>query len=209
MAKFTALFGNVFASDVIERAITLGKELADNYGLEPRAGSEKSQGIDQGFGSSRFGSCVLQMVSGCLQVILADESERPDINDEIYDAAARINTWNIETTQCDSAQPAFIAALKKTIGENPRYEDIPKERHRSMKVKPIAFSTSHRSMLGNVVYWLEKGKVGIHPKFDKLITSLRTAIAEDYSLDKSKTVHNDVFDAFRLALEPYSVGGKT
>jgi hypothetical protein len=209
MAKFTAHFGNVFSSAVIEKALTLGKDLAAKYGLNPMQGAEKSQGIDQGFGSSNFGICVVQLVDNILQVIMADEHTRPDIDQEIFDASARISTWKIHSTQCDSAQPAFIAGLKRKIGERPDYETLPKERHRFMKVKAIPFSTSGRSMLGNAVILMDKGKVAIDPKFDKLLTSLRTAVAENYQLDKEQTIHDDVLDAFRLALEPYSVGGSS
>jgi hypothetical protein len=40
-------------------------------------------------------------------------------------------------------------------------------------------------------------------KFDKLITSLRTAVDSDGTLDKEATSYNDIFDAFRLALKFY------
>ena len=35
----------------------------------------------------------------------------------------------------------------------------------------------------------------------KLITSLRTAVDIDGTLDKESTSYNDIFDAFRLALK--------
>ncbi|MFL6367361.1 MAG: hypothetical protein ACJ72T_02285 [Nitrososphaeraceae archaeon] len=40
-------------------------------------------------------------------------------------------------------------------------------------------------------------------RFDKLITSLRTAVDNDGTLDKEATSYNDIFDAFRLALKFY------
>ena len=40
-------------------------------------------------------------------------------------------------------------------------------------------------------------------RFDKLITSLRTAVDNDGTLDKESTSYNDIFDAFRLALKFY------
>jgi hypothetical protein len=40
-------------------------------------------------------------------------------------------------------------------------------------------------------------------KFDKLITALRTAVNNDGTLDKGSTAYNDIFDAFRLALNFY------
>jgi hypothetical protein len=48
------------------------------------------------------------------------------------------------------------------------------------------------------------GKIAINPdRFDKLITSLRTAVDNDGVLDKEATSYNDIFDAFRLALKFY------
>jgi hypothetical protein len=48
----------------------------------------------------------------------------------------------------------------------------------------------------------EAGRIAINPdKFDKLITSLRTAVDNDWTLDKETTSYNDIFDAFRLALK--------
>jgi hypothetical protein len=40
-------------------------------------------------------------------------------------------------------------------------------------------------------------------RFDKLITSLRTAVANEYKLDKEQTSYNDILDAFRLSLQFY------
>jgi hypothetical protein len=40
-------------------------------------------------------------------------------------------------------------------------------------------------------------------RLDKLITSLRTAVDNDGTLDKESTSYNDIFDAFRLALKFY------
>jgi hypothetical protein len=40
------------------------------------------------------------------------------------------------------------------------------------------------------------GKIAINPdRFDKLITSLRTAVDNDGVLDKEATSYNDIFDA--------------
>jgi len=53
---------------------------------------------------------------------------------------------------------------------------------------------------------LEKdgGKIAISPdRFDKVVTSLRTAVDNDGVLDKEATSYNDIFDAFRLALKFY------
>jgi hypothetical protein len=47
----------------------------------------------------------------------------------------------------------------------------------------------------------DSGNVAIHPRFNKLITALRTAVEKgDGTLDKEATSHDDLFYAFRLSL---------
>ena len=48
--------------------------------------------------------------------------------------------------------------------------------------------------------------IAIHPTFEKLLTSLRTAIANEYKLDKEQTSYDDILDAFRLSLQFYKRG---
>ncbi|HET7391661.1 MAG TPA: hypothetical protein VFJ51_12635 [Nitrososphaeraceae archaeon] len=44
----------------------------------------------------------------------------------------------------------------------------------------------------------------INPKFDKLITALRTAVEKGEGvLDKEATSYDDIFDAFRLAMRMF------
>jgi hypothetical protein len=51
----------------------------------------------------------------------------------------------------------------------------------------------------------DRGRIAINPdRFDKLITTLRTAVDNDGVLDKESTSYNDIFDSFRLALKFYS-----
>jgi hypothetical protein len=52
---------------------------------------------------------------------------------------------------------------------------------------------------------VSKGYLAIPEKHDKLITSLRTAYAKEYSLDKEQTSYNDSLDALRLSLKGYSI----
>lgn len=59
-------------------------------------------------------------------------------------------------------------------------------------------------MLEHCKMMLEDGCLMIHPKFDKLITALRTAVENgEGKLDKEATSYDDVFDAFRLAMRYY------
>jgi hypothetical protein len=53
---------------------------------------------------------------------------------------------------------------------------------------------------------LESGLIAIDPKFDKLIISLRTAVANEMKLDKQQTSFNDILDSLILALSEYQFG---
>ena len=63
-------------------------------------------------------------------------------------------------------------------GERPDYENVKKEHRKNMKVEPINFNQEHKEMLGHCKL-LERGYIAISPAFDKLIISLRTAVAEE------------------------------
>ena len=58
-------------------------------------------------------------------------------------------------------------------------------------------------MLGHCKLSLERTYIAINPAFDKLITSLRTAVVEENTLDKESMSYADIFDAYRLALKDY------
>jgi hypothetical protein len=60
-------------------------------------------------------------------------------------------------------------------------------------------------MMGHCKLLLEQGYIAINPAFDKLIMSLRTAVAEENILDKESTLYADIFDAYRLALKYYQL----
>ncbi|MGH9979234.1 MAG: hypothetical protein ACRD8Z_25885 [Nitrososphaeraceae archaeon] len=69
-----------------------------------------------------------------------------------------------------------------------------------MFVIPVAFGKEHKAMLAHCKEPLEyrNGYMSIHPKFNKLITSLLTAVENGEGvLDNEATSHNDVFDGFR------------
>jgi hypothetical protein len=83
------------------------------------------------------------------------------------------------------------------------YENEKKEYYIYMRVEPVSFGKEHKDMLGHCKMLLEQGYVAINPAFDKLITSLRTAVAEENILDKEATSYTEIFEAYRLALKLY------
>ena len=62
---------------------------------------------------------------------------------------------------------------------------------------PVAFGEEHKNMLAHAKELLEyqNGMVAIHPRFNKLITALRTAVENGEGvLDKEATSHDDLLD---------------
>jgi hypothetical protein len=131
-----------------------------------------------------------------------------------YTVYKLMSKYNIDKVYIDGANPSFIRSLKIQIGETADYiEELARYKHqglteeqalRNMKIIPVSFGKEHKAMLGHCKLILEDSYIAIHPSFDKLITSLRTAVDADGTLDKESTSYNDIFDAFRLALKFYS-----
>lgn len=184
--------------------------------------TQKSVGLDPGFGSSGFGVCITELVDGMINVLHAEEYPRPDFNDMINTTMRLLDEYNItfegrSRIFVDGANPPFIRSLKERVDEDINYEQqILFYKHnypsvydleflqQNMFVIPVTFSKEHKKMLTHCKEMLEyrNGYVTINPKFNKLITSLRTAVEKgDGTLDKEATSHDDLFDAFRLSLQ--------
>jgi hypothetical protein len=192
--------GNVFHTKDIDAAIEKGKL----YDPEtPNAYSPKCMGIDPAYGSSSFGIVVIQFVDGQLQVLHAEEYKRPDFNEMLQKVWDLLVKYSVQKVMIDGANPSFIKSLKIHWGERPDYENVKKEHRQYMKVEPVNFNQEHKEMLGHCKLLLEQGYIAINPLFDRLITSLRTAVAEENILDKESTSYSDIFDAYRLALKSY------
>jgi hypothetical protein len=77
---------------------------------------------------------------------------------------------------------------------------------RTMRVIPITFSNHHAKLLQHLKMLVDGRYLAVHPKFIKLLTSLRTAYATELKYDKSGSTsqHTDIFDALRLAVQVYN-----
>jgi hypothetical protein len=188
--------------------------------INPNA--KKSIGVDPAFGGdSKFAIVVTQFVDGKIQVIFAEEYERPNF-------AAMINRiWEIKqkcgyisNIYVDAANPEIWESLKREFNEpfNQQYmrdqiADCKKYNlhlEDRMIVVPMPFSVEGAKMLQHAKWLLEEtdedgsSLIAIHKeRFDKLITALRTAVANEYKLDKTETSFSDLLDAFRLSLVFY------
>ena len=165
-----------------------------------------------------------RFVNERIEVIEAEEFERPDFNDMLD------RVWQIKqkhkvddnnlTIYCDAANPEIWSSLKRMLNEPTSEQYVfdklayyKKNRINPanyMKVIPIPFSTSGAKMLQHTKSLLEDkdNLVAIDKRFDKLLTALRTAVANEYKLDKDATSYHDILDAFRLSLQLYQRSNK-
>jgi hypothetical protein len=105
--QYLGLVGNTFHTQDIDRAIALGKKFKtlNKY-------AQQSMGINPGFGSSPFGIVVIQFSDGILQVLYADEFERPRYEDMVNKIADLYSMFtNIKNIFIDAANPELISSL--------------------------------------------------------------------------------------------------
>jgi hypothetical protein len=212
--KYLGKIGNVFHTKDIEAAIEKGRKYNPDNIIQF---TSTSMGIDPGWGSSAFGIVVTQFVADDhhIQIMHAEEYQRPDYNEMLSTVYGLMSKYHVDQVYIDGANPSFIRSLKLQIGEDAEYdkviaryraEKLGDDWSQNMRIVPVNFNTEHKAMLGHCKMLLEHddGRIAINPdKFDKLITSLRTAVDNDGTLDKEATSYNDIFDAFRLALKFY------
>jgi hypothetical protein len=210
--QYLGLIGNVFSTNLLQRAIELGKQYDPDIAITH---AEKSLGLDPAYGSSSFAFCLTQLANGQrIQVLYADEFKHPDFNEMIDKVVELVLKYKNVRIYVDSANPEIIRSLKYLFVERIDYDKhLAELKHRypkrppehAMIVLPVPFSTEHKEMLASCKAFLddERGLVAINPRFSKLITSLRTAVAAENTLDKERTSYNDILDAFRLSMHYY------
>ena len=219
--QYLGIIGNTFHELDIQRAIELGKKYnPDNIVMN----APKILGLDPGWGSSAFGVVLLQLADGMIQVLMADQFERPRYEDMSTKIMALIKALNHgldpETLDqvkiyVDAANPEFIISLKALVGESTRPEYINQKiqycKNHGLNlanyftVIPVPFgSGGGKEMIAHCKEILEYERpiLAINPKFQNLITALRTCQSDDLGkVNKEETSYDDIMDAFRLALK--------
>ena len=202
-AEFKAGGGDIFTPANVD-AIS-----STEYDIE-NLGGFNIMGIDPAFGgSSKFGVVVVNYNGDdTIRVVHADEYETDydTIMSEIRSIEDRFHP--IKKIIVDPAAPVIVKGLKIENNEDTDWESAIRRAKKEgwnwmslMHVLPLAFSKYGREMLANTKYFVDEKKVLIHPEFKSLILSLHTATEKQLGLlDKDRTVHNDIFDAFRLSL---------
>jgi hypothetical protein len=140
-----------------------------------------------------------------IRVLYAEQFENhPDPNDmvnRIFEIHRQYhNLWIF----VDAAARGFITSLKIAFGESTNYVRAEDVSLNSNKVIPVNFSTEHKTMVSHLAQLFNDEYMGVPEKFDKLIIALKTAVVNEYTLDKESTSYNDIFDAARLSLKAYN-----
>jgi hypothetical protein len=213
--QYLGLVGNVFSQLSIEKATKIEYN-PDN--INPNA--KKSIGIDPGFGSGNFAIVATQLVDGKIQVISAEEYDRDEagFSDMIHEVwRLKQRCGHVTNIYVDAANPEIWQALKKEFSEPFDEKTVREKKAYAMKynlhiedqmfVVPVPFHPEGAKMLQHTKWLMEEpdedggSLIAIHKeRFHKLVTALRTAVANEYKLDKEQTSYNDILDAFRLSL---------
>jgi hypothetical protein len=91
--KYLGLIGNVFHTRDIEAAMERGRN--SNWNSNLNSYTQKSMGLDPGFGSSAFGIVVTEYVDQMINVVYAEEFPRPDFNNMIETTAALVDRFGM------------------------------------------------------------------------------------------------------------------
>ena len=203
--KFSGRIGNLLSPLKIDTAVKTGERLKH---IQPNLYNIFSLGVDPAFGSSAFGLVLTEHLQeeDKIIVLYAEQFENhPDPNDminRIFDIHRQYFNLHIFV---DSAARGFITSLKIAFNENPNYERVEDVLPGNNKVIPVAFSTTHKQMISHLAQLFNDEYMAVPEKFDKLIVSLKTAVVNEYTLDKESTSYNDIFDAYRLSLKAYNI----
>ena len=173
-----------------------------------------SMGIDPAFGSSKFAFVVSRLEDGHIQIVEAEEHERPDFNDMVQKAVHFIHKHSIEKVYVDGSNPELIKALKRLIGERQDFEkavdDYKRQKvdyERAMRVVPVNFSGNSLANEHSMISWAQQvvsqGQLAIHPRYGDLLLQMRSAnTKENGAIDKTD-LSLDLVDALFLSLRRY------
>ena len=201
----------------LEQRVQIEKclELGSKYSVEEFPVSlytSKFIGLDWGFSSSGTAIVAVEYMSKqyregivsqeILRVVDCHLIEKGDPNQivrlcwDLYKKYGYMNTWFF----ADAANAGMINLMKVQWDESTRWTKVQDVSLHSNKIIPVSFNANHKAMLSNLHLLVSKGYVAIHPKYDKLITAMRTAYANELSLDKHQTSYDDLLGSLRLAL---------
>jgi hypothetical protein len=207
--QYLGKIGNVFNSLQIDKTIELGEQYSLNK-IPINDYTLHSVGVDVGFGSSNTAIVLTEFLKeeSKIRVLYSEEFKHGNPQD-IVDICFNLyrkhwNTWFF----VDGANRAFVNLLKVAFDESLSWEKDSINPD-TMKVLPVSFATEHKQMLDELHMLINKEYLAIPKEYGKLIISLRTAYANEYSLDKEQTSYSDSLDALRLSCKMYPIKDET
>jgi hypothetical protein len=206
MGFYLGKIGNVFPPKLIDQTVKRYTDLGLNE-IPVVHEAMHIVGIDPAFGSSNTAIVITEHLKNpdIVRVIFAREYEKAnpqDIIDLCYNFHRKYYP-NIKFI-VDGSNAGFIRQMKVVFDEDPDY-DYKDVSFDTMEIIPVNFSTDHKSMLSHLYMMINEGYLAIPQQYDKLIVSLRTAQANEYTLDKKQTSYDDSLDALRLSLQGYLI----
>lgn len=198
--KYLGKVGNVFSMQDIDNTISLGEQYKT---LEINPNNLLLAGVDPAFGSTSKAALVMVELNrelDLVRVVLDEEwnqSTPSAIAKYMHELHAQYpnNLW----FYIDGSGRSLINEAKVMFNE-PIKKDDKDYRTASSRIIPINFTSEHKKLLEHCHGLVATGKLAVPKAFPNLITSMRTAWANEWNLDKDESVANDHLDALRLAL---------
>lgn len=203
--KYAGKIGNVFSIHDIDRAVALGEQLKDipinievvHYG-----------GIDPGYAKhTPIYIGELDKEHQCVRIVWHERYEKTgpkEIVKQVWELQRQFNNtiyWFV-----DAADAGLIHDLKIAFGENTNWKKAEDVSYMSNHILPVSFANhGHEHLLEHLYNLMSRGMVAIPNNCQELITSLKTAQATEWSLDKENTVYDDDLDCLRMLLKKVNV----
>ncbi len=200
--------GNIFSSSQVQTCMDLGLEFSTEK-IPVSLYTLKSVGVDFRFSSSSTAIVTLEHIKTDRDIIrvidceLIYKGDPNSIVDLCWKIWQRSNYMNC-VFFIDGSNRAMVNLLKIRWQESLSWENN-ESFDDTIRIRPVNFNTEHKNMFSNLHAVVSKNYLAIDPKYDKLLTSLRTAYATELTLDKNQTSYNDLLDGLRLSLNGYNI----
>ena len=199
-AEFLSVGGNLFPYEDIDFAIEQGEKYS-KLPINPYC--LHIGGVDFGFSSSVTALYVgeVDTENQIVRIVYGKEFDKLSpsvIADEMHSLHRQIPylKWFI-----DSANRGAVNECKAKFGERTDWEKPEDINIEDCHIIPVSFGKEHKSMLEHTYHLLTKHKLAIPKEYSKLISSLKTAWAIGFDLQKDLTMYDDHCDSLRLMLK--------
>lgn len=163
-------------------------------------------GLDLGFSNSKTSLVLIEHLEEYDKIIVrfAEELEGHPSPSEIVKKVFKICREKHNTlVYIDGSARSLITELKIAFNENIHYEKAADVTLHNNRIIPVNFVKEHKPLLQNLYSLVSNEYLCIPESMEKVIISLKSAVANEYSLDKTQSSYNDTLDALRIGVKPY------